>query len=108
MQTPWTIALHPEAEPELLTLPGDMQASFLHIAELLESFGLQGVGLPHVRPIERKLWEMRIKGRDGIARAIYAAVSGRRLLVLHVFVKKTPTTPRKAIATALQRLESLP
>ena len=52
--------------------------------------------LPHIRPLERKLWEMRMTGRDGIARAVYAAVHGRRLLVLHVFVKKTQTTPRKA------------
>ncbi len=83
-----------------------MQARFLHIAELLEDFGPQHVGLPHIRPLEQKLWEMRMKGRDGIARAVYAAVHGRRLLVLHVFVKKTQTTPRKAIETALKRLES--
>jgi phage-related protein len=47
-----------------------------------------------------------VQGRDGIARAVYAAIQGRRLLVLHVFVKKTQTTPRKAIKTALNRLEA--
>ena len=52
---------------------------------------------------------MRVHGRDGIARAVYVAQHGRRLLVLHIFVKKTQTTPRKAIETALQRLkESTP
>lgn len=102
----WTVALHPLAEPELLALPADMQARFLHISELLQDFGTQHVGLPHVRPLERKLWEMRMQGRDGIARAVYAAVQGRRLLVLHVFVKKTQITPRRAIETALQRLEA--
>ena len=54
-----------------------------------------------------KLWEMRMQGRDGISRAVYAAMQGRRLLVLHVFVKKTQATPRKAIDTARQRLENL-
>ena len=49
-----------------------------------------------------------MQGRDGIARAVYAAMHGRRLLVLHVFVKKTQTTPRSAIATALQRLKDAP
>ncbi len=49
---------------------------------------------------------MRLQGRDGIARAVYAAVHGRTLLVLHVFVKKTQTTPRSAIETARKRLES--
>ena len=102
----WTVTLHPLAEPELLALPADMQARFLHIAELLQDCGPQRVGLPHIRPLESKLWEMRMQGRDGIARAVYAAVHGRRLLVLHVFLKKTQTTPRKAIETALKRLEA--
>lgn len=83
-----------------------MRARFLRVAELLEDFGPQGVGLPHIRPLEGKLWEMRMKGRDGIARAVYAAVQGRRLLVLHVFVKKTQTTPRSALDTARKRLEA--
>lgn len=102
----WTVTLHPQAEPELIALPADMQARFVHIAELLEEFGPQRVGLPHIRPLESKLWEMRMQGRDGIARAVYAAIQGRRLLVLHMFVKKTQTTPRKAIDTALKRLEA--
>ncbi len=98
--------MHPLAEPELLALPAGMKARFLHIAEMLEEFGPQRVGLPHIRPLESKLWEMRMKGRDGIARAVYAAVQNRRLLVLHIFVKKTQTTPRHAIDTALERLKA--
>ena len=98
--------MHPLAEPELQALPADIRARFLHIAELLEGFGPQRVGLPHIRPLEGKLWEMRLQGRDGIARAVYAAVQGRRLLVLHVFVKKTQTTPRSALETARKRLDA--
>jgi phage-related protein len=104
----WTVTLHPQAEPELQALPRDMQARFLRIAEMLETFGPQQVGMPHVRPLVGKLWEMRMTGRDGISRAVYAAMQGRRLLVLHVFTKKTQTTPRSAIDTALKRLESTP
>jgi len=100
------VTLHPLAEPELLALPADMRARFLHIAEMLEDFGPRRVGLPHIRPLESKLWEMRMQGRDGIARAVYAAIQDRRLLVLHVFVKKTQTTSRSVIATALKRLEA--
>lgn len=102
----WIVELHPLAEPELLALSAELQARFLHVAELLEAFGPQRVGLPHIRPLERKLWEMRMQGRDGIARAVYAAIQGRRLLVLHVFIKKTQATPRRAIETALQRLKA--
>lgn len=89
-----------------MALPADMRARFLYIAELLEEFGSQRVGLPHVRPLESKLWEVRMQGRDGISRAVYAAVQGRRQVVLHVFVKKTQVTPRVAIETALKRLKS--
>ena len=105
IEAQWTVTLHPLAERELQTIPADMQARFLHIGEMLEELGPQRVGLPHIRPLESKLWEMRMMGRDGIARAVYAAVQGRTLLVLHVFVKKTQTTPRSAIETALKRLE---
>ncbi|WP_374489105.1 type II toxin-antitoxin system RelE/ParE family toxin [Zoogloea sp.] len=104
---PWTVTLIPEAEAELLAMPADIQARFLHIAELLETFGPHQVGMPHVRPLEGKLWEMRMTGRDGISRAIYVARTGQRLAVLHVFIKKTQKTPRKAMETAHARLRSL-
>lgn len=100
----WTVVIHPLAELELKALAADLQARFVHIAELLELFGPQQLGLPHIRPLQNKLWEMRMTGRDGIARAVYAAVQHRRLLVLHVFVKKTQSTPRKALQIAHQRL----
>lgn len=103
----WTVVIHPLAEPELVALPADMKARFLRIAELLEDLGPQQVGLPHVRPLENKLWEMRMRGRDGISRAVYTAISGQRLIVLHVFLKKTQATPRKAIEMALGRLEAV-
>ena len=105
LEPQWTVTLHPLAERELKTIPADMQARFLHIGEMLEELGPQRVGLPHIRPLESKLWEMRMTGRYGIARAVYAAVQGRTLLVLHVFIKKTQSTPRSAIETALKRLE---
>ena len=104
--TQWTVSIHAQAEPELMALPADMRARFLHIAELLETFGPQQVGMPHIRPLESKRREMRMRAREGIARAVYAAVQGRTLLVLHVFVKKTQTTPRAAIETARKRLEA--
>lgn len=69
----WTVALDPAAEAELLAMPPDIRARFLHVAELLEAFGPRQVGMPHVRHLEGKLWEMRLTGRGGIARAVYAA-----------------------------------
>jgi len=104
----WTVEiLNERVEAELLALPKDMQARFLRIAELLEEFGPQQVGMPHVRPLEDKLWEMRLKGKSGIGRAIYIAARGKRLVVLHVFVKKTQKTPRRAIDLARKRAKEI-
>lgn len=103
----WRVELTPEASDELIALPADMRARFVHIADLLAQFGPQQVGMPYVRPIRQKLWEIRMTGRDGIARGIYVARTGQRLVVLHVFVKKTMTTPRQAIETALARLKRI-
>ncbi len=103
----WTVHVSTLAETELKTMPADIQARFVHIAEMLQEFGPQAVGLPHVRFLQYKLWDMRRKGRDGIARALYVAQTGKQLVVLHVFIKKTEKTPRKALKTAAERLRRI-
>lgn len=80
-----------------------MQASFLRISRLIESVGLQKVHEPYVKHLEGSLWEMRLKGRAGIARAAYITAVGRRVIVVRVFVKKTEKTPRGEIELALRR-----
>ena len=85
----WIVQVTPLAEAELLTMPADIRARFVHIAEMLQMFGPHSVGLPHIRFLQDKLWEMRLKGRDGIARAFYVAHNGKLLVVLHIFTKKT-------------------
>ena len=100
----WHVELIREAEAELLALPPNMRARFLHIAEMLEEFGPQRVGMPHVRALDGKLWEIRMTGRDGIARAIYVTRTGQRVVVLHVFVKKTQKTTWRAIEIAYTRM----
>ena len=102
--TPWIVEFTPEAKQEFHGLPADMQAAALHIARLLQSMGPERVREPYVKPVEGKLWEMRLHGRDGIARALYFAKVGRRLCVVRVFVKKTQKTPRTEIQLALRRI----
>lgn len=78
----------------------DIIARYVHVADLLAEHGLWQVGMPHVRPLAGKRWEMRLKGCDGIARAIYVARVGQRLTVLHVVTKKTQRCARKWPAPA--------
>jgi phage-related protein len=103
----WTVEVIPAAEREIDALPDDLQARFLHVAGLLEEAGPHRVGLPHVRSLGGKLWEMRLVGRNQIARAIYFAATGRRLVVVRVFVKKTEKTPHREIELARRRMEEL-
>jgi phage-related protein len=102
--TTWAVIFTPEAEQEFRALPADMQAQGLRLIDLLQANGPQRVREPYVKPVEGKLWEMRLHGRAGIARALYFARTGRRLCVVRVFVKKTEKTPRSEIARALRRI----
>jgi phage-related protein len=100
----WRVeTLNAAVDAELDGLPVDMRARFVRIAELLETFGPLQVREPYVKSLGNKLFEIRMKGKEGIARAIYVAASERRLVVLHAFVKKTAKTPRSAIRLALDR-----
>ncbi len=101
----WIVeTLDARVDREINALPKDLQAALLRLLELIEEFGLEGVGYPDVRPVEGKLWELRCRGRSGIARGLYVTQSGKRLVVLVVFQKKTQATPRRYIDLAHERL----
>ena len=100
----WTAeTLNAVVDRELEALPADMRARFVRICELIGTVGLNRVGLPHVRHLTGPLWEMRLRGRDGISRALYVTVRGKRVVVVRAFVKKTQKTPRREIDLALRR-----
>lgn len=83
-------------------LSGDDAARAEVELNLLAEFGA-GLGMPHGRSVTKELRELRIRGRIH-HRILYVAVSGRRMLLLHAFTKKTETTPARAIKTAIDRL----
>lgn len=104
----WTVeTLNRVVDAELEALPADLRARFVHISRLLEEFGLERVREPHVKHLRGPLWEMRLKGQDGIARAIYVTASGSRVVVVRAFVKKTQQTPRREIELAMQRVKEI-
>lgn len=105
---PWQVEiLNETVGAEIGALPADMQARFLRLAERICQMGLETLGEPHVKHLQGKLWEMRLKGRDGIARALYVTAIGRRVVVVRAFVKKTQTTPRSEIELALRRAKEV-
>jgi phage-related protein len=92
---------------ELEAFPADMRARFRRIVELIQRHGLERMREPHVKHLEGSLWEMRMKGRDGISRAIYVTAGGRRVVVVRVFIKKTEKTSRREIDLALERAKEV-
>lgn len=104
----WKVeALDDVVMAEITSLPKDMRAKFEHISKMIMSFGLEKMREPYVKHIEGSLWEMRLMGRDGIARAFYVTASGRRVVVLRAFRKKTQKTPRGEIELALKRAKEV-
>jgi phage-related protein len=105
---PWQVEiLNDTVRAEIKALPPDIQARFLRISNLIIQSGLENLGEPHVKHLEGKLWEMRLKGRDGIARTLYVTATGRRVVVVRAFVKKTQKTPRNEIDLALRRAKEV-
>ena len=79
-----------DVQSSLDALPLDVRASFQRIVELIQSHGLERVREPYVKHLEGALWEMRMKGRSGIARAVYVTAVGKRIVVVHVFTRSKP------------------
>jgi phage-related protein len=94
-------------DAELEQLPVEMIARFRHIARLIEEFGLERVREPHVKQVHGPIWEMRLKGKDGISRALYVTAVGRRIVVVRAFIKKTQKTPNREIELALKRAKEI-
>jgi phage-related protein len=102
----WTVTLLPVAAMELEGMPADIRARFGRIANLIETRGLNQVREPHIKHVHDRIWEMRMAGRDGIARALYVATTGR-VVVVRVFMKKSQKTPPREIRLAQRRAKEV-
>ena len=104
----WTVEyLDSRAKAEVEALPKDTRSSFERIAGMIKANGLHEMREPYVKHLEGKLWEMRLKGRDGIARSLYVTATGKRVVVVRSFVKMTEKTPRREIEFAHKRAKDV-
>jgi len=103
----WTVETLEVVDREIERLPISLQARLLRLFEMVENVGLENLHEPHVKHLEGKLWELRAKAPGGIARGIYVTTVGRRLIVLHVFAKKSQKTPVHSVELARQRMRQV-
>jgi phage-related protein len=60
---------------------------------------------PLVKHLEGKLWELRRASDGNIYRLLYCFFTGRLIVFVHGFQKKTDKTPRREIEIAQKRME---
>lgn len=97
----------PAVDEELEQFDDEMLARLKHIRLKVELHGPQFLRMPVARPLERGLWELRLTGRNRIGRTIYFTVSGKRMVLLRAFIKKTQKTPRAEMEIAWERARRL-
>jgi len=104
----WTIeTLNAAVDAEISALPAEMRARLVRAFRLIEAYGFQNLPSGMVKHLEGKLWEVRISAAAGISRAIYVTATGKRIIILRVFVKKTQKTPRRELELARQRAKEI-
>ena len=102
-----TVIVDERLENWLNDIPKDIKARIINIVDLLIEHGPQNVRAPYVKHIRGKLFEIRAKGKDGIARVFYFTMTGQRIVLLHGFMKKTQKTPKKELETAVVRMKEI-
>ena len=99
----WTIGYYSEeVRLEIDALPVGIRASYTRLTEMLEEFGLD-LRMPHSRAMGEGLFELRPRGREGVARVFYCMQMGRKIIMLHSFIKKSNETPKRELDIARRR-----
>ena len=93
-----------QVQEDVLALPDTLQARYIGLTARVIEHG-PNLGLPHTDALGGGLFELRLKGAEGIARVMYCLMIERQILVLHVFVKKTQKTPPRELRIARQRMK---
>lgn len=103
----WTISYYKkDVEAFVLGLPDGLLARYLRLADMILEFG-PNLGMPHTRAMGDGLFELRVKGQEGIARVLFCTVIAQRVIMLHGFIKKSEKTPPKELKIARSRLSEV-
>ncbi len=93
-------------QEEILALPDTLAARYVVLSRRMVAIG-PNLGEPQTKAFGDGLFELRLKGAEGIARVFYCALIGKRIVMLHSFVKKTQKTPPKELKLALSRMKEI-
>ena len=103
----WTITYYSESvHLEILALPAGFLARYLRYTDRMEVYG-PDLGMPYTRAMGEGLFEVRLKAPEEIARVLYCTASGKKIVMLHYFIKKTEKTPSRELAITRRRLKEV-
>jgi len=103
----WTLTYYSDSvQAEILALPSGLLARYLRYSDRMELYGAD-LGMPHTRAMGDGLFELRLKSSEGIARVFYCTVVGKKIVMLHQFIKKTDKTPARELTTAKRRMKEI-
>jgi phage-related protein len=103
----WEIAYYSESvQDAIMALPPGIQARYIHLTERMTTFG-PDLGMPHTRAMGKGLNELRMKSKEGFGCVFFCTLSGRRIMMLHAFIKKSAKTPSPELKTAQARLKEV-
>ena len=91
-------------QEQVLGLPDTLAARYVVLTRRMQAIG-PNLGEPHTKAIGDGLFELRLKGVEGIARVFFCTLVGKRIVMLHSFVKKTDRIPKRELAVARVRLK---
>jgi len=100
------VYFHERVLAEIESWPVDVLADYARLVELLAEHG-PSLRLPHSRAFGDGLFELRPRGRSGIGRAFYCFLVGKRVVVLHSFIKKSQETPDRELKLARKRMKEV-
>ena len=103
----FTIAYYSESvQEEILALPDSLAARYIVLTRRMVALG-PNLGEPHTKAFGAGLFELRLKGAEGIARVFFCTLVGKRIVMLHGFVKKSGKTPLRERKIAEARLKEI-
>lgn len=89
-----------------IDLHSSIKAKFEAIMDKMLEYG-PNLGLPFTRAMGKGLFEIRAKGQEGIARGFFCTISKNTIVILHVFIKKTQSTPKRELNLAIKRMKEV-
>ena len=91
---------------QINAFPKKIKARFVALTDRMMQVG-PDLGMPHTRAMGDGLFELRVKAEEGIARVFYCTCIHHEIVMLHAFIKKTQTTPKKEWDIAIKRLKEV-